>query len=414
MTSTDRIYLARLADLPVLDPYGDQLGRVRDLVLRLRLAEAAPRVTGLVVEIQQRRRIFVPLGKVTAFDAEAVILGTGTVNVKRFTQHPGEVLALAELLDRSVTIADGGRPAVLVDVAMEQTRNQDWLISRLAVRETTGRLGRRGQLRQLEWAEVTGVVRPTEDQQGAATMLAAFEQLHPADLANVLQDLSDKRRAEVAAALDDDRLADVLEELPEEDQVEIIESLQDERAADVLEAMDPDDAADLLSELPEGEKERLLALMRPKDAADVRRLLHYSANTAGGLMTPNPVIVSPDATVAQALAKIRDPDLSPVLAAQVYVCRPPIDTPTGRYLGTVHFQRLLREPPSSLVSMALASDLDPIGPQTPLPDVTRALATYDLMAMPVVDSGDRLIGAVTVDDVVDHILPDDWRDRDHV
>ncbi|NUS72329.1 MAG: magnesium transporter [Corynebacteriales bacterium] len=405
-----RIFLARLADLPVLDPYGDQLGRIRDVVLRMRLENQAPRITGLVVEIQHRRRIFVPIGRITAFEPDTVMLGTGTVNVRQFKQHPGELLAFAELLDRKVTIIESGTIAMLVDVAMDQNRAHEWLITKLAVREQTGRLTRRGQLHQLDWHEVQGVITVPEEQ-GAAHMLAAFEQLHPADLANMLQDLSFKRRAEVAAALDDERLADVLEELPENDQVEIIESLQAERAADVLEAMDPDDAADLLGELPEGEKEELLRLMRPEDAADMRRLLHYSANTAGGLMTTNPVIVSPDATIAQALAKIRAPEISPVVAAQVYVCRSPIDTPTGRYLGVVHFQRLLREPPSSLVSSALDTDLDPIDPQTPLPEVTRSLATYDLMAIPVVDSADRLLGAVTVDDVLDHILPTDWRDR---
>lgn len=416
MNTAGRIYLARLAGLPILDPYGDQLGRVRDVVVRLRLDNQPPRVTGLIVEIQQRRRIFIPLGRVTAFDPEAVMLGTGTVDVRRFEQHPGELLALADLLDRKVTILPeqvGGTSitGVLVDMAMERTR-QDWLVTKLAVREHGTKLTRRGQLYQVNWNEVTGVV-DQQHQQGATHLLAAFEQLHPADLANVLQDLSDKRRMEVASSLDDERLANVLEELPEDDQVEILESLEAQRAADVLEAMSPDDAADLLAELPEWEKERLLKLMRPQDAADVRRLLRYSQNTAGGLMTTEPVIVPPDATVAHALAKIRDPDLAPVLAAQVYVCRSPISTPTGRYLGTAHFQRLLREPPSSLVSSVLDTDLDPIDPQTSLPEVTRLLATYDLMAMPIVDSADRLLGAVTVDDVLDHILPDDWRDRDN-
>ena len=132
-------------------------------------------------------------------------------------------------------------------------------------------------------------------------------------MANVLHHLSPKRRAEVAAALDDDRLADVLEELPEDDQVEILGKLKEERAADVLEAMDPDDAADLLSELPEEDKERLLMLMQPDDAADVRRLLSYEERTAGGLMTTEPIVLRPDATVADALARVRQ--LRPVPGA---------------------------------------------------------------------------------------------------
>jgi Mg/Co/Ni transporter MgtE len=225
-----------------------------------------------------------------------------------------------------------------------------------------------------------------------------------------VHELSAKRRAEVAAALDDRRLADVLEELPEDDQVEILGKLELDRAADVLEEMGPDDAADLLGELPSEQRERLLALMQPEDAAPLRRLLSYADNTAGGMMTSEPVIVPPDATVAEALAQIRNPDLNPALAAQVYVCRAPNETPTGRYLGTVHFQRLLREPPPTLVSAICDTELDPLRPELPLEAVSNYLATYNLVSVPIVDVNGRLLGAVTVDDVLDHLLPDDWRE----
>jgi len=413
VTTAKRIYLARLAGLVVLDPNGDQLGRVRDAVLRLRTGEQPPRITGLIVEIQARRKIFVPLGRVSAFDPDAVLLNTGTVSLKRFEQRAGELLALGDLLDRRVTIVETGKQAVLVDAAMERSRTREWLIAKVAVREITGRLARRGHLYQLDWDEVRGAI-DEQHRQGAANLLAVFEQLRAADLANVIQDLSGKRRAEVAAALPDERLADVLEELPEDDQVEILGSLESERAADVLEAMNPDDAADLLGELPEAEQERLLGLMEPDEAAPVRRLLHYSDDTAGGLMTTEPVIMPPDATVAQALARVRDPDISPALAAQVYVCRSPTATPTGKFLGVAHIQRLLREPPSELVSAVLDTDIDPLEPNTPLSEVTRCLATYNLVTVPIVDETGRLVGAVTVDDVLDHLLPNDWRDRDNV
>jgi Mg/Co/Ni transporter MgtE len=404
-----RVFIARLASLVVFDPNGDQVGRVRDVVVMLRIGNQAPRVLGLVVEVLPRRRIFIPMTRVTSIEAAAVIT-TGTVSLRRFQQRAAETLVIGELLDRSVTLVETGATATVTDVAMERTRTRDWLLTKVAVRtHAGGRVRRRGVTHVVDWDAVRGLSL-SEKGQGAANLLAAFDQLRPADLAGVIHDLSEKRRAEVAAALDDERLADVLEELPEDEQVEILSTLESERAADVLEAMGPDDAADLLAELSQEEAERLLALMQPEEAEPVRRLLTYSENTAGGLMTTEPVILPPTATVAEALAHVRNPDLSPASASQVYVCRPPTDTPTGRYLGIAHLQRLLREPPASLVSAVVDTDIAPLNPDVPLHEVTSYLATYNLVAVPVVDANDRLLGAVMVDDVLDHVLPEGWRD----
>jgi len=411
MSIGPRVFVARVAGLPVFDPNGDQVGRVRDVVVALRIGRDAPRVLGLAVEIQARRRIFVPIGRITSIDPEAVVLTTGRVSLRRFERRPGETLVLAELLDRKVMLVGTDDEVTVLDLAMERARTGDWLITRVAVRKGGGGLRgrRRGEVTQVAWDEVSGFSLP-EDGQGAANLLAVFEKLRPADLAGVMHDLSGKRRAEIAAALDDERLADVLEEMSEDEQIELLGGLEDERAADVLEAMAPDDAADLLGELPAAEAERLLDLMQPDEAGPVRSLLAYSDDTAGGLMTPEPVILPPNATVAEALARIRNADLSPALAAQVYVTRPPFETPTGRFLGTAHFQRMLREPPSALVSSIVDTDVDPLQPDCPLADVTRHLASYNLVATPVVDSEQRLLGAVTVDDVLDHVLPQGWRD----
>ncbi len=411
MTTATRIYVARLAGLPVFDPNGDQVGRVRDAVARLRSGNQPPRVVGLVAEMPMRRRIFLPIGRLTAIEPGSVVLNTGTLNLRRFEKRPGELLVLEELLDRRVTIVESGRPATVVDVAMEAERTGEWILSRVAVREVTGRLTRRGHLNQLEWSEVSGLIGAA-DQRGAANLLAVLDNMRPADLANVLQDLSDSRRLEVATALDDERLADVLEELPEHDQVEILAALNPERAADVLEEMNPDDAADLLAELPKPDQDVLLDLMQPEEADPVRRLLVYLPGTAGSVMTSEPIVLTPDATVAEALARIREPQLAPAVAAQVFVARPPMATPTGRYLGSVHFQRLLREAPAEILGGVVDNDIDPLEPDTPLPEITRRLATYNLVSLAVVDENDRLVGAVTVDDVLDHLLPRDWRDRD--
>jgi Mg/Co/Ni transporter MgtE len=408
VTTVTRAYVSRLAGLTVFDPNGDRVGKVRDAVAALRVDTAAPRVLGLVVEVVARRRIFVPMGRVTAIESGAVMLASGTLNLKRFEQRAGETLVLGELLDRTVRIAESGRPAHVVDAGMEQTRTGDWVLSKIAVQEP-GRLGRRGQHHQLGWDEVQGLALP-QSGQGTETLLATYRELNAADLAHQLQELPAKRRHEVAEALDDERLADVLGELPEVDQVTILATLDERRAADVLEAMDPDDAADVLAEFSNVDRNRLLELMEPDEAEPVRQLLKYSEDTAGGMMTSEPVILSPDATIAEALARVREPELTPSLASQVYVCRPPSATPTGRYLGLAHFQRLLREPPSSLVSGVL-DDLEPLRPEAPLAEVTRYFATYNLVAAPVVDAQGRLVGAVSVDDVLDHLLPDDWRER---
>ncbi|OEJ25156.1 magnesium transporter [Streptomyces agglomeratus] len=407
-----RVFVSHLAGIAVFDPNGDQVGRVRDLVAMLRVGNRPPRLLGMVVEVVSRRRIFLPMTRVTGVESGQVIT-TGVVNMRRFEQRPTERLVLGELLDRRVRLVDTGEEVTVLDVSIVQLpARRDWEIDKVFVRKGKGgALRRRGETLTVEWSAVSGFSLE-EHGQGAESLLATFEQLRPADLANALHHLTPKRRAEVAAALDDDRLADVLEELPDDDQVEILGKLKEERAADVLEAMDPDDAADLLSELPEEDKERLLMLMKPDDAADVRRLLAYEERTAGGLMTTEPIVLRPDATVADALARVRQQDLSPALAAQVYVCRPPDETPTGKYLGTVHFQRLLREPPFTLVSSVVESDLPPLSPGTPLPAVTSYLAAYNMVSAPVVDASGSLLGAVTVDDVLDHLLPDDWRETE--
>jgi Mg/Co/Ni transporter MgtE len=411
MTSAARVFLARLAGIAVFDPGGDQLGKVRDAVTMLRIDRQPPRLLGLVVELAQRHRIFVPMGRVTRIEPGQVVLSSGTVNMKRFERRANEILVLSELLDRSVTVRESGQRASVVDAAIEQNRARDWVITRLAVRSSTGRIRRRGELFQIEWGEVDGLALP-ESHQGTDALLAMLADLRAADVAAALQDMTPKRRLEVAVALDDERLADVLQEMEEDDQVDLLRSLADERAADVLEAMDDDDAADLLGEMSAADQERLLELMEPEEAAPVRRLMTYADYTAGGMMTSEPVIMLPDATVAEALARVRNPELSPALAAQVYVVRPPQGTPTGRYLGTAHLQRLLREPPSALVSGLCENDTGALRPETPLDDVTRHLATYNLVSAPVVDDHDRLLGAVSVDDVLDHLLPEGWRDAD--
>jgi flagellar motility protein MotE (MotC chaperone) len=410
MRAPSRIYVSHLAGKSVFDAEGDPVGRIRDLVVAMGAGDVAPRVLGLVLEMHGRRRVFLPIGRVKSIENNQVV-SSGLVNIRHFQQRPGETLVLAELLDRRVTLKATGQAATVRDVSIEPERGgKEMVLDKLFVQKVAKGLRRRGETLTVDWDGVTGLA-VTAGAQGAAELVAALDKLHAADLAHVMHELSPKRRGEVAAALDDERLADVLEELPEDDQVEILAELESERAADVLEAMDPDDAADLLGELSADEAERLLALMEPQDANPVRRLLTYREDTAGGLMNSDPIILPPNSTVAEALALVRDEERTPANASLVFVTRAPTETPTGRYLGAVHIQRLLREPPMALVSGAVDVELEPLRPDAALNEVTAYMATYNLVAAPVVDQNDRLLGAVTVDDVLDHLLPDDWRMR---
>jgi flagellar motility protein MotE (MotC chaperone) len=406
------VFVAQIVGLPVFGPDGESIGKIRDVVAVLRPDRTPPRVLGAVVELATRRRIFVPMLRVTSIDANAVTLATGSVNLRRFHQRPNEVLVVGQLLDARAVIIESGRPAVLVDAAMETTRTRDWVLSRVAIRERMGRLSRRGpiQIRRWEEIEAPGVTDLASAPQETTHLLSVFEGMRAADVAAALRDLPVKRRHEVADGLDDERLADVFEEMSEQDQKDLLSHLDEERAADVLEAMDPDDAADLLAELSDLERTRLLELMERQESDPVRRLLAYSADTAGGLMTPEPIVLMPDAPIAEALAMVRNPDITPALASMVFVCRPPSATPTGRYLGCVHLQRLLREPPGELVASALDKELARLPPSASLNEVTRYFAAYDLVCAPVVDDTEHLVGAVTVDDVLDHLLPTGWRD----
>lgn len=406
------MFLARLSGLGVFDPNGDHMGKVRDAIVVLRSGSLPPRLTGLVVEVPPRRRIFVPMTKVTAIDSGQVIV-TGAVNLRRFAQRNNETLVTAELLDRRVGLVNPAseeqESVTILDVGVEQTRSREWLVDKLFVRHNPRGFRRRSEKSVVDWDAVTDLSLP-EPMQPAEQLLATMDSMRPADLAALLHELTPKRRIEIARDLDDERLADILEELPDQDQVEIMQTLEAERAADVLEEMDPDDAADLIAELPPERAEDLLDRMEPDEADDIRRLLSYDDFSAGGMMTSEPIVMTPDQTVADALAQIRNPDLSPALASQVYVCRPPSETPTGKYLGVCHFQRLLREPPASLVSSILDTSLEPMKPDTPLSDLTRSFAAYNIVALPVVDDNGFLVGAVTVDDLVDHMLPDGWRE----
>ena len=403
--------MARLIGTSVFDPLGDEVGKVHDVVVLLQM-RGEPRAVGFVIEVSSRRRVFLPLSRITAIEPGAVIT-TGLMNIRRFTQRHVETLVVGELLDRVVTMRDGSGTVTVRDVAIERDRGMDWKVTRLFVqRASSGPLGlRRGETFTVRPDEVSGLAA-SADQQGATALLATLEDLKPADLADVMRDLPQDSQMRVAAELTDERLADVLEELGNEDAVALLSRLEAGRAAHVLDAMQPDDAADLVADLPQLKATELLGLMEPEEAEDVRRVMAYDDYTAGGLMTTEPIILPPESTVATFLAQSRKAEVPPALAAVGFVCRPPLESPTGKFVGMIHFQRALRERPQRMVGSIVDTDVDSVRPEDSIGTVTRLLATYNLTALPVLDDAGRLLGAVSVDDVLDHLMPDDWRVAD--
>ncbi|MFT8395057.1 MAG: CBS domain-containing protein [Propionibacterium sp.] len=369
-----------------------------------------PRVKGVVVELLAARRIFVPMPRVYSLDANQVSL-SGVIDARRFVKRDTETLVYDDLFDRAVTTA-GGTAAAIFDVSMRQIHVRQWEINEVALREQLPKrpfsfTARKGAVYTVGWSDIAASVAAAD--QATDRKVAQLVDMRPADVARELHDMEPERRAEVAQALADEQLADAFQELPEDEQVSLLSSLEAERAADVLEEMDPDDAADLINDLPDDFAEDLLQRMEPEEAADVRTLMQYEELTAGGMMTPEPVILAPDAIIAEALARVRNPEITPATASMVFITRPPTDTPSGRYLGAAHIQRLLREPPSVMAATVIDSTLPTLHPEDDLAKVSRFFATYNLVIAPVVNNSGQLIGAVTVDDVLDHMLPDDWR-----
>ena len=411
-TKGRRVYIGKLAGTGVFDPLGDQVGKIHDVVVIFRLKSEA-NVIGFVVEVGPRKRVFLPLTRVTSIEAGSVIT-TGLLNIRSFTQRPIETLVLSELFDRVVTMNDGSGQVRILDVAMRQRRPKDWVISTLHVqRVRTSTLGftRSGETLTVDVSEVSGLLK-TDSNQAATALLQYTEDMRPADLADFMHTLPQDRKMAVAMQLTDARLADVLEELGKDDRIAIVSAMEAARAADVLDVMQPDDAADLVAELPAAKAQSLLALMEPEEAEDVRRLMTYDESTAGSLMTTEPVIFGHNATVAQMLAAVRREDIPASIATVAFIARPPQETPTGQYLGMVHIQRALREPPQTLLGTILDRDIESVDPNAHIATVTRLLATYNLTVLPVVDEDGHLHGAVSVDDVLDELLPEDWRDFD--
>ena len=391
----DYIYAFRVMRLPLLDAEGVVVGRLNDILVVPSAGREAPRVVGFTAE-SQRRKIFVNANRIL-LEGDGARLRSWDLDLNPFKPRPGEILVGRDIIDKRLG------DETVSDVALAPS-GTGWQVAK--VRLSRRAALRRPSFRSVDWREVASLFSTGE----MAAEAARIRDMHPSDVAEVLRAMPLSKRRQVAEMLEDDTLADLLEELPEAEQLRIIEGLDVERVLSVLDEMEYDDLTDLLAEMPGEQRNRILEAMEPEEADVLRRLLAYEEGTAGSLMTPDPIILAPSTTVAEALAHIRNPEWLVSLAAQVFVTQPPYVVPTGKYLGVVHFQRLLREPPSTTLARCL--EVEP----TILPDVSdrevaERLAAYNLLAIAVCDESDRLLGAITVDDVLDRVLPAGWRQR---
>jgi len=394
------LFASRILKLPLLGPDGETIGRVDDLVLSPPVRDGAPVLVGLVAFVS-RRLIFIAAARVADVSGAGLRLRSEALDLRPFQARPADLL-ITSLLDRP----HGEERVVDVGLVATPGLTGAWKVTTVALGRP-GRLRRAKPKRIVAWTETADLFDPGE----MGREVAALRGLHPSDMARAVAKLPPGRRIKLAAALSDEDLADLLQELPEADQARILSQLALARGARVLEEMEPDDAADLLAELSREDRSRLLEAMLPEEADPLRRLLLFDDHSAGGLMTPEPLMMRPEATVAEALARLRAEDVPAAIATSVFVVEPPTQTPTGAYLGMVSFQRLLREPPGERLANLVDGLPTPIAPDLAEIEVAARLAAYDLLALPVCDDAGRLLGAVTVDDVLDRTLPSDWRAR---
>ncbi|MGB2876214.1 MAG: CBS domain-containing protein [Gaiellaceae bacterium] len=412
VASTPRVlHLSLVVGGELRDRSGGKIGRVDDLIVRLGEEEYPP-VTGLLATVAGRQ-VFVPADEVDEIDHGRVALRSVRLDLQPFSRRPQEVLLKKDVLDRQLINVDGAR--LVRSNEIEIARLDGWyrvvgvdvglrgLVRRLIPRAVADRVP---ASEFLDWASVepfTGHV-PTVRLRVPHPKLA---RLHPAQLADLVEAASHGEGEEIIKAVGEDPEleADVFEELEPHHQLEFLAERSDEQVAEVLARMEEDDAADLVSELPEERREDVVELLPAVQRRRVRALLGYDAATAGGLMSPEFVCVYSQATHAEVLERIRMSRSSADALAWVFVMNA-----RKRLTGAVALADLLRADPKLRIG-EIAGVPQRVRPEADLEEVSRLMADYDLTVVPVVDEGERLLGVITVDDVLELVLPKGWRRR---
>jgi CBS domain-containing protein len=405
------LHLSQVVSGELRDAAGERLGRIDDLIVRLGDDEYPP-VTGAVASVAGRQ-VFVPAEQMREVDRGRITLSGDRLDLQHFLRRPQEVLLRKDVLDRQLINVDGARLVRANDI--ELTRLEGWYrvvgvdvslrgLARRVAPRPFARLIRPGGF--LDWASVepfTGHV-PTVRLRVPHPKLA---RLHPAQLADLVEAASHREGEEIIASFADDpeREADVFEELESGHQREFAEERSDEEIAQLLAHMESDDAVDLVLELPEERREPVIALLSAPQARRVRTLLGYDPATAGGLMSPEFLCVYADATREEALDRVQRSTLPPEAVSWIYGMNT-----HRRVRGGISLADLVRMEPGERLSHAIRG-VQSVRPDADLEEVARLMTDFDLTVVPVLDDEEHLLGIVTVDDVLELVLPEGWRRR---
>jgi CBS domain-containing protein len=406
------LYLSQVLGRPIRDLEGERVATIKDVIVRLG-EEDHPPVTGLVARYR-RRDFFVPRWRVTEFSERGGRLNSDILDLRPFARRENEVLLARDVLDKQLIDVDGKRVVRVNDVQLIDAANE-W-------RVTGADVSLQGLWRRLTPHNFVGTNRPVEvidwaDVGYLATDAATVQlkssrdklaRLHPVEIARLAEALSYHHGSEIVESLDDETAAETLEEMHADRQAQIIGDMDEERAADILEWMSPDEAADVLGDLPEDKAEDLLNLMEDEEQADVAELLPYEDDTAGGLMTTEFVTLTPELTVGDALARLRDMAETPNMIYYLYVVE---NLDSWRLEGVIALRSLILADPGVSLADVMRNEFQSAHPDDSAKDVAHKIAEYNLLALPVVDESGDILGIVTVDDAMEILLPKGWRQR---
>jgi CBS domain-containing protein len=409
---TGSLYLAQIVGTSVVDPGGDEIGTVRDLVARFG-SDRHPPVTGIVVR-RRRKELFVEQPQVEEISPRTVKVACRRADLRPFQRRPGEVLLRRDILDKQLIDVDGQRVVRANDLQIGHREGEYRLVAvDVSAQALVRRLGPESWTQNvrgrslIDWEDVDSFATdvPTVRLQ---LRHEALEKLHPVDLAHLLDELPAQHVKEVVEAIDEASAADLVQELEPEEAADLMASLDPERAADILDEMDPDDAADLLGDLPPEQAQDLLERMEPDESADVRELIGYPPDTAGGLMTTDFVALPAGTRATDAIAHIRALEEAPDPLYHVYVVEEP---GSERLVGVAPLRNVVLADPDATLADVGWLHFQAVQATDSARDVVHIMAEYNLAALPVLDDEGDIVGVVAVDDAMDILLPDLWSRR---